>query len=119
LQVKRTPRRGPAKGKGRAALSAQQTVPYLEMLKDGVCRVRDGYYTKTIAYEDINYSVASTEDQAAIFSGWCSFLNYFDSALPFQLSFVNHRSRGGAATRSISLWPTMNLTASGVSMWIC
>ena len=55
----------------------------------------DGYYTKTIAYEDINYSVASTEDQAAIFSGWCSFLNYFDSALPFQLSFVNHRSRGG------------------------
>ena len=85
----------PARGKGRAALSAQQTVPYLEMLKDGVCRVRDGYYTKTIAYEDINYSVASTEDQAAIFSGWCSFLNYFDSALPFQLSFVNHRSRGG------------------------
>ena len=95
MQVKRTPRRGPARGKGRAALSAQQTVPYLEMLKDGVCRVRDGYYTKTIAYEDINYSVASTEDQAAIFSGWCSFLNYFDSALPFQLSFVNHRSRGG------------------------
>ena len=95
MQVKRTPRRGPARGKGRAALSAQQTIPYLEMLKDGVCRVRDGYYTKTIAYEDINYSVASTEDQAAIFSGWCSFLNYFDSALPFQLSFVNHRSRGG------------------------
>ena len=68
MQVKRTPRRGPARGKGRAALSAQQTIPYLEMLKDGVCRVRDGYYTKTIAYEDINYSVASTEDQAAIFS---------------------------------------------------
>ena len=92
---KPTAKHGPARGKGRAALSAQQTVPYVEMLKDGVCRVRDGYYTKTIAYEDINYSVASTEDQAAIFSGWCSCLNYFDSALPFQLSFVNHRSRGG------------------------
>ena len=95
MQKNQRPKHGPARGKGRAALSAQQTVPYLEMLKDGVCRVRDGYYTKTIAYEDINYSVASTEDQAAIFSGWCSFLNYFDSALPFQLSFVNHRSRGG------------------------
>ena len=90
-----TAKHGPARGKGWAALSAQQTVPYVEMLKDGVCKVRDGYYTKTIAYEDINSSVASTEDQAAIFSGWCSFLNYFDSALPFQLSFVNHRSRGG------------------------
>ena len=43
-------------------------------------------------YEDINYSVASTEDQTAIFSGWSSFLNYFDSSLPFQLSFINRRS---------------------------
>jgi len=63
------------------------------MLQDGVCRVRDGYYTKTIEYEDINYSVASNDDQAAIFDGYCGFLNYFDSALPFQLSFINHRSR--------------------------
>ena len=49
-------------------------------------------YTKTVEYEDINYSVASTEDQTAIFSGWSSFLNYFDSSLPFQLSFINRRS---------------------------
>ena len=54
------------------------------MLKDGICRVREGFYTKTIAYEDINYSVASSEDQSAIFDGWCGFLNYFDSALLYQ-----------------------------------
>ena len=36
--------------------------------------------------------MASTEDQTAIFSGWSSFLNYFDSSLPFQLSFINRRS---------------------------
>ena len=81
---KPTAKRGPVRAKNRAALSAQQTIPYVEMLKDGICKVREGYYT-----------VASTEDQAAIFDNWCSFLNYFDSALPFQLSFVNHRSRGG------------------------
>jgi hypothetical protein len=63
------------------------------MLKDGVCKVRESFYTKTIEYEDINYSVASSDDQAAIFDGYCAFLNYFDSALPFQLSFINHRSR--------------------------
>jgi hypothetical protein len=45
------------------------------MLKDGICRVREGFYTKTISYEDINYSVASSEDQSAIFDGWCGFLN--------------------------------------------
>ena len=79
---------GAAKGKGRAALSAQQTIPYLSMHPDGVCKLPGGLYTKTVEYEDINYSVASTEDQTAIFSGWSSFLNYFDSSLPFQLSFT-------------------------------
>ena len=81
-----------AKGKGRAAISAQQSIPYISMHPDGVCKLPGGLYTKTVEYEDINYSVASTEDQTAIFSGWSSFLNYFDSSLPFQLSFINRRS---------------------------
>ena len=50
--------------------TAQQTLPYREMYRDGVCRVADRYYTKTIEYEDINYQLAQTEDQAAIFDGW-------------------------------------------------
>ncbi len=73
--------------------TAQQTLPYREMYRDGVCRVADHYYTKTIEYEDINYQLAQAEDQAAIFDGWSACLNYFDSTLPFQLSFINHRSR--------------------------
>ena len=81
------------KPKKRGPQTAQQTIPYKEMFRDGICKVREGFYTKTIAYEDINYSVASTDDQATIFDGYCAFLNYFDSALPFQLSFINHRSR--------------------------
>ena len=49
-------------------------------------------YFLDVYKRQINYSVASTEDQTAIFSGWSSFLNYFDSSLPFQLSFINRRS---------------------------
>jgi len=63
------------------------------MHPDGICQLPGGLYTKTVEYEDINYAVASTEDQTAIFGGWSSFLNYFDSSLPFQLSFINRRSR--------------------------
>ncbi|MFD1401396.1 VirB4-like conjugal transfer ATPase, CD1110 family [Robinsoniella peoriensis] len=81
------------KPKKRGPQSAQQTIPYKEMLRDGICKVREGYYTKTLSYEDINYAVASSDDQSTIFDGYCGFLNYFDSALPFQLSFINHRSR--------------------------
>ena len=44
--------------------TAQQTLPYREMYRDGVCRVADRYYTKTIEYEDINYQLAQSEDQA-------------------------------------------------------
>ena len=79
-----------------ATISAQQTIPYVRMLPDGICQLPGGVYTKTLEYEDINYSVASAEDQAAIFGGWSSWLNYFDSSLPFQLSFVNRRSRSGS-----------------------
>jgi hypothetical protein len=91
-QRKRPAKRAAAK-KRRGPQTAQQTIPYREMLRDGVCRVNDNTYTKTLLYEDINYAVASAEDQAAIFDGYCAFLNYFDNALPFQLSFVNHRTR--------------------------
>ena len=58
--------------------TAQQTLPYREMYRDGVCRVADRYYTKTIEYEDINYQLAQSEDQAAIFDGWSAYLNYFE-----------------------------------------
>jgi type IV secretory pathway VirB4 component len=92
-QVKRPPVPTKSGKKKRGPQSAQQTIPYVEMLRDGICKVRKGFYTKTIEYEDINYSVASNDDQAAIFDGYCAFLNYFDAALPFQLSFINHRSR--------------------------
>ena len=68
--------------------------PICAMHPDGVCQLPGGLSTqKRVEYEDINYSVASTEDQTAIFGGWSAFLNYFDSSLPFQLSFINRRSR--------------------------
>ena len=86
----------PKASKRRAVVSAQQTIPYVAMHPDGICQLPGGLYTKTVEYEDINYAVASTEDQTAIFGGWSSFLNYFDSSLPFQLSFVNRRSRSAS-----------------------
>ncbi len=96
---KTTAKRKPDSVKRKAQLSAQQTIPYVSMRSDGVCQLPGNIYTKTMEYDDINYSVASTEDQTAIFSGWSSFLNYFDSSLPFQLSFVNRRSRNGSKYR--------------------
>lgn len=71
------------------SLSAQDTIPYQRMYPDGICEVTASFYSKTIAFSDINYQLAQTDDKTAIFEGWCDFLNYFDSAIAFQLSFLN------------------------------
>lgn len=59
------------------------------MFPDGICRVGDRYYTKTIQFQDINYQLAQQEDKTAIFEEWCGFLNFFDSSIHFELSFMN------------------------------
>lgn len=69
--------------------TAQQSIPFDRMFPDGICRIGLDYYTKTIQYEDINYQLAQQEDKTEIFEEWCSFLNFFDSSVRFQLSFSN------------------------------
>ena len=73
------------------------------MYPDGICRVTDNYYTKTIQYQDINYQLSQNEDKTAIFDGWCDFLNYFDSSVRFQLSFVNKSATKDNWSKSISI----------------
>lgn len=82
----------PSRKKDEKRLSAQKTIAYKEMSRDGICRVKDKCYSKTIRFSDINYQLAQNEDKNAIFENWCDFLNYFDSSIHFQLSFINHKS---------------------------
>ena len=89
----------------RRVLSAQDTIPYREMAKDGICRVHDNLYSKTIRFFDLNYQLAQAEDKDAIFEGWCEFLNYFDFTIHVQLSFVNHHSATLEFDHSIQIKP--------------
>ena len=74
---------------GKIAMSAQDTISYKEMRPDGICRVTDRFYTKTIQFLDINYQLARNEDKNIIFENYCDFLNYFDTSISVQLSFLN------------------------------
>ena len=78
-----------AQMQGRRAASAQQTIPYKEMYPDGICKVKDNYFTKTIQFFDINYQLARNEDKNEIFENYCDFLNYFDQSISVQFSFLN------------------------------
>ena len=78
-----------AKRQDKRHKSAQDSIPFQRMCPDGICRVTDTYYTKTIQFQDINYQLSQNEDKTAIFDGWCDFLNYFDASVHFQLTFLN------------------------------
>ena len=73
------------------------------MWPDGICRVSENHYTKTIQFQDINYQLSQNEDKSAIFDGWCDFLNYFDSSIRFQLSFLNLAASKETFARAISI----------------
>ena len=83
--------------------SAQDSIPYERMWPDGICRVADGHYTKTIQFQDINYQLSQNEDKTAIFEGWCDFLNYFDSSIKFELSFLNLAASEETFARAINI----------------
>ena len=83
--------------------TAQQTIPFDRMFPDGICRVGLDYYTKTIQFQDINYQLAQQEDKTEIFEEWCSFLNFFDSSVKFQLSFNNMATDVSDFEKSIAI----------------
>ncbi|MEY8574723.1 DUF87 domain-containing protein [Oscillospiraceae bacterium 21-37] len=94
-----------ARGADKKQKSAQDSIPFQRMFPDGICRVTDNYYTKTVQFQDINYQLNQNEDKMAIFDGWCDFLNYFDSSIKFQFSFVNLSTDRDSAAKSISIPP--------------
>ena len=92
-----------AKRQDKRKKSAQDSIPFQRMYPDGVCRVTDNYYTKTVQFQDINYQLNQNEDKTAIFDGWCDFLNYFDSSIRFQLSFINLSATRDTYARRIAI----------------
>ncbi|MBO4762032.1 MAG: conjugal transfer protein TraE, partial [Lachnospiraceae bacterium] len=78
-----------AQRKSSVSVTAQDSIPFIQMFKDGTCKVTEELYSRTIEFEDINYKLAMSEDKHAIFDGWCGFLNFFDSSVKIELSFLN------------------------------
>ena len=83
--------------------TAQQSIPFDRMFQDGICRIGADYYTKTVQFQDINYQLALQEDKTEIFEEWCSFLNFFDSSVHFELSFMNMATDAEAFGKSIAI----------------
>lgn len=72
-------------------LTAQETIAFQKMYPNGICKVRDGYYSKTIQFDDLNYRLAQMDDRKSILDEWGSFLNFFDSSIHVELSYFDRK----------------------------
>lgn len=78
-----------AKIKGELPESAQDTISYKKPYEDGIFESADGYYTMTIAFEDITYQLLDNDPKNILFERWCNLLNYFDPDVHFQFNYGN------------------------------
>ena len=92
-----------AKADGRHPNSAQKTIPYLSMYKDGLCRVTENYYTMSLLFDDMNYDLEDEAEQLGIFGGWCSFYSYFDCAVHVQMTGINSENDPEAFARALAV----------------
>ena len=73
------------KGDGKAH-TVQDSIPFRNIFPDGLCRLDERSYSKTIAFEDVNYRLAGPEDQRDIFENLCDFYNGYDPSIGVQIS---------------------------------
>lgn len=100
-QTKLSPEKKQSKGglldfifhKEKKRYTVEDTIPYLRMLKSGICQIDKRRYNKTIAFQDINYQLALEEDRDLIFNQFANFLNSFDPSVSVQFSYVNQLGR--------------------------
>ena len=78
-----------AKRKGEIPESAQDTIPYRVPYEDGIFESAEGYFTQTIAFEDITYQLLDNEPKNVLFERWCTLINYFNPEIHFQFNYGN------------------------------
>lgn len=81
--------------------TVQDSLPYLRMLRDGICQIDVNKFNKTIRFYDINYQLSTEEDKEAIFNQFSDFLNYFDPNVDIQFSYINHIGKNEEVEKNI------------------
>jgi type IV secretory pathway VirB4 component len=66
----------------------QDVIPIRTVWQDGTFLVGVNKYAKTFRFDDINYAVASKEDQEAMFLEYGELLNSFDSGATYKITIL-------------------------------
>ena len=85
--------------------TAQDSIPFERMYKDGICRLANNRYSKCIEFEDINYQLAQPDDKTATFEALCDMYNSFDASISVQLSLISRYANKEDFQKSITISP--------------
>ena len=83
-----------AKGDGKNH-TVQASLPFRNMHPDGLCRMDERHFSKTIAYADVSYRLAGPDDQRDIFERLCDFYNGYDPSIGVQMTLSSSHKAGG------------------------
>ena len=83
--------------------TVEDTLPYLRLLKNGICQLDEKHFSKSIVFEDINYQLALEEDRDLIFNQFANFLNSFDPSVGIELSYINQLGRNEEMQSAIQI----------------
>lgn len=94
-----------AKIKGEIPESAQDTIPYRTPYPDGIFETDKGYFTQTIAFEDITYQLLDNDPKNVLFERWCTLINYFSPEIHFQFNYGNMEMDRDAYAKDFAIKP--------------
>ncbi len=92
-----------AKIKGDIPESAQDTISYKVPYPDGIFESADGYFTQTIAFEDITYQLLDNDPKNMLFERWCRMINFFDHDIHFQWNYGNMEMDKGEYSKEFTI----------------
>ncbi len=69
--------------------TVQESIPYIRVFENGMIEVEKGKYSKSYLLEDVNFQIASQEEQENMFLAYCDLLNTFGADVSLQVSIHN------------------------------
>lgn len=76
--------------KSKIPKTVQDTIPYIQVYKNGIIETAEGYFTKSYILEDVDFKTSADDVARMIFDTFGNLINTFDSGMLAQFT-VNNR----------------------------
>ncbi len=98
---KQKQQRGKRQKKQAPKRDVQSMLRYEKMFESGICELSTNYYSKSIQFSDINYQIASKEEQQSIFTKYCALLNSCEETMHLNVTLVKKKIRKGKLKKEL------------------